>query len=704
MCAASGKCVAAKDAYKGNKYVCVDEACQQPKLVLRKGAKKVAHFAHWRTGEGVCAAKGEGQQHRLAKHAIADNLFAFTFKVKKCDQHCTGEQRVCFDAAIHVAKVEHAWRGYKLDVAVCDTQGQVVAAIEVRRSHAVQAKKAACLNAHLPIPMLEVDANDVMRAGLTGDMVLTTLPDKWRACCAAPLKLILQYRLQIGTGGRVDGMTLQCMLQRRGGARAGIGALHTFDNAKYDFWVNVVMPLGQLVHDMCTEYAVTQCVWEAAHQDTHSALLREFNSKGTCNLCAKDDLPDMSEDDCLSDDTQPTAAVGDDLPDMSEDDFLSDDDCLSDDTQPHQDGSIRCRDKCEYCPTCDFVMCQECVDTGMQGQCPNWTECSKRGQIKLLENTGVHLKDADGRTFRFALVGQRNRLLTEAQAQLLAEQRHASRPKCHYFEVCGCRSYGDKDAEGRPICGEACSGSDKCMQCGVRMAICTASEEGEMCDGSHTHPTRQQCGQVVHDHSGPNQDVRWLCTQCAVACRVCARPTSPDWGHKCLRCNLDKLRRADCLKSSKSLKRVAQEHPETYVKFHKGLQALQQALIEPRNQQPTVTVLVGPTGSGKSRKARELCDNPWIWTPSREKWFDGYSGQTDVIFEEFRGQLPFGMLLSLLDRYDCPVQYKGGSTEFAATNIIITSPKRPEYWYADNGNDKIDQLMRRLTSIEELQV
>ena len=496
LCVATGKCVAAKDAHKGNQYVCTEEACQQPKLVLRKGAKKAPHFAHWRTGGGVCASKGEGQQHRLAKHAIADNLFAFTFKVKKCDQRCTGEQRVRFDAAIHVAKVEHAWRGYKLDVAVCDAQGQVVAAIEVRRSHAVQAKKAACLNAHLPIPMLEVDAHDVMQAGLTGDLVLTTLPDKWRACCAAPLKLILQYQLQIGTGGRVQGMKLQCMLQRRDGTRAGIGALHTFDNAIDDFWISVVMPLGQLVHDMCSEYAVTQCVWEAAHQDTHSALLREFNLQGTCMPCA-----DQGED-----------------------------------------VSIRCRDRCEYCSTCDFVMCQECCDTGMQGQCPNWTKCSKRGQIRLLENTGVHLKDAGGRTFRFALVGQRNGLLTEAQAQLLAEQHHASRPKCHYFEVCGCRSYGDEDAEGRLICGEACSGSDKCMQCGVRMAICTASEEGEMCDGSHTHPTRQQCGQVVHDHSGPNRDVLWLCTQCAVACRVCARPTSPDWGHKCLRCNLDKRR------------------------------------------------------------------------------------------------------------------------------------------------------------------
>lgn len=204
-----------------------------------------------------------------------------------------------------------------------------------------------------------------------------------------------------------------------------------------------------------------------------------------------------------------------------------------------------------------------------------------------------------------------------------------------------------------------------------------------------------------------HETAHWEKTKCAQDSLYCMKKDSEiliNVNNRAQGARKDITDAVDCLKSSKSLKRVAQEHPETFLKFHKGLQALQQILIEPRNQQPTVTVLVGPTGSGKSRKAKELCNNPWIWTPTREKWFDGYAGQTDVIFEEFRGQLPFGMLLSLLDRYDCPVQYKGGSTEFAATNIIITSPTRPEEWYSNDGSDKIDQLMRRVTSIEELQV
>ncbi len=152
------------------------------------------------------------------------------------------------------------------------------------------------------------------------------------------------------------------------------------------------------------------------------------------------------------------------------------------------------------------------------------------------------------------------------------------------------------------------------------------------------------------------------------------------------------------------MRTVARSHPEAYVKFHKGLRSLQATLIEPRDEVPTVTVLYGDTGVGKSRHARELTDDRYVWGPEQDKWFDGYEGQKDVIFEEFRGQLPFGQMLRMLDRYDCKVQYKGGLCEFAATNIVITSPVHPREWYtnltADEG--KMDQLLRRITTIKHV--
>lgn len=157
----------------------------------------------------------------------------------------------------------------------------------------------------------------------------------------------------------------------------------------------------------------------------------------------------------------------------------------------------------------------------------------------------------------------------------------------------------------------------------------------------------------------------------------------------------------EMLQEKRSMKRVAQEYPEQFVKYHKGFRALQSMLIDKRTEPPEVIVLYGPTGTGKSKKARELAgDDYYCWAPQCGQWFDGYEGQQITIMEEFRGQLPLGFMLSLLDRYECPVQYKGGIIQFNSTKIIITSPKHPEEWYQNDGSDKIDQLLRRITKIE----
>jgi len=153
-----------------------------------------------------------------------------------------------------------------------------------------------------------------------------------------------------------------------------------------------------------------------------------------------------------------------------------------------------------------------------------------------------------------------------------------------------------------------------------------------------------------------------------------------------------------------SIKEVATLNPVVYVKYNRGLEKYKALMIEPRNSPPDVIVLYGPTGSGKSRQAREILPDPYIWGPEQGKWFDGYEGQLETIFEEFRGQLPFGMLLRLLDRYDCRVETKGSTIQFVSTKIVITSPVHPRQWYQifEHQEDKIDQLLRRISLIKEL--
>lgn len=152
---------------------------------------------------------------------------------------------------------------------------------------------------------------------------------------------------------------------------------------------------------------------------------------------------------------------------------------------------------------------------------------------------------------------------------------------------------------------------------------------------------------------------------------------------------------------------IAEENPGMYARYHRGLHALRAAVIDrPRDPATPKNVIVyfGPTGTGKTRSAREQCieqyGSVFLWDPTLYPWFDGYDNHRGVVIDEFRGQLPFSVILRLLDRYEMTVQVKGGMRQFVADTIYITSPKHPDEWYKDDGSDKVNQLKRRITTIE----
>lgn len=59
-------------------------------------------------------------------------------------------------------------------------------------------------------------------------------------------------------------------------------------------------------------------------------------------------------------------------------------------------------------------------------------------------------------------------------------------------------------------------------------------------------------------------------------------------------------------------------------------------------------------------------------------------------------------ILSLLDRYTHRVEYKGGSRQLRAQNIVVTSICSPEECYKYQADEPIKQLLRRIDKIVEL--
>lgn len=116
-----------------------------------------------------------------------------------------------------------------------------------------------------------------------------------------------------------------------------------------------------------------------------------------------------------------------------------------------------------------------------------------------------------------------------------------------------------------------------------------------------------------------------------------------------------------------------------------------------RNFKPEVYWLYGATGCGKSRKALELCIDEPYYALDTIQWWEGYDAHQEVIIDDMRRDFcKFHQLLKLLDRYAYRVECKGGSRQFVARKIIITSPYSPEEMYRNKTEEDLEQLSRRI--------
>jgi len=123
-----------------------------------------------------------------------------------------------------------------------------------------------------------------------------------------------------------------------------------------------------------------------------------------------------------------------------------------------------------------------------------------------------------------------------------------------------------------------------------------------------------------------------------------------------------------------------------------------------RTGPPKVEWIYGPTGTGKSEYADSFgYEDTWKSGLAEGRFFfEGYAGQSIAVFEDFRAEcLSFRQMLRVLDRYNCSVEIKGGSVDFAATHIIITSCHSPDECYGSEGED-LRQLLRRITSVRQM--
>jgi len=113
-----------------------------------------------------------------------------------------------------------------------------------------------------------------------------------------------------------------------------------------------------------------------------------------------------------------------------------------------------------------------------------------------------------------------------------------------------------------------------------------------------------------------------------------------------------------------------------------------------------IFVYWGPTGTGKSRRAWDEASLEAYPKDPRSKFWDGYRGQENVVFDEFRGGIDISHILRWCDRYPTLVEIKGSSTVLKAKKIWFTSNLHPRDWYPLLDEETKLALLRRLEIVE----
>lgn len=157
-------------------------------------------------------------------------------------------------------------------------------------------------------------------------------------------------------------------------------------------------------------------------------------------------------------------------------------------------------------------------------------------------------------------------------------------------------------------------------------------------------------------------------------------------------------RRVD-IENGKSMLEIAKEDFGQWCRNYKAF-SLYASMCEKHEQRECeIEVIYGKPGTGKSTLAMNRYPNAYRKSLDHFYW-DGYTGQKEVIIDEFRkGLLPANVLLSLVSPAPYQLNIKGSTTWCKATKILIVSNYHPKDWYPECDEVTRAAIQRRIKKI-----
>lgn len=160
----------------------------------------------------------------------------------------------------------------------------------------------------------------------------------------------------------------------------------------------------------------------------------------------------------------------------------------------------------------------------------------------------------------------------------------------------------------------------------------------------------------------------------------------------------------EALDAGHSMLDISSRFFSEFKKYYKAFDVYQSLRMPKRDWKTEVHVLWGPPGSGKTTYAineasigHDVDEGPAVglYLKANNKWWDGYTNQEHVIFDDYNGGIDLTTFLHILDKTPLTVEVKGSTKSFVARHVWITTNVDPRDWY-QNHKDRFGALARRV--------
>jgi len=177
----------------------------------------------------------------------------------------------------------------------------------------------------------------------------------------------------------------------------------------------------------------------------------------------------------------------------------------------------------------------------------------------------------------------------------------------------------------------------------------------------------------------------------------------------------DVLALVAAVKEGKSDYELLEALPKEFAMFPRAIDRIRAAVAEERSlefQHIKTTILIGPTGMGKSKSALYTEDGKRrrnvyrLTSPGRSSqggwnpvWWDGYRNQDTIVLDDFAGWIDIASLLTLTDGHQARLGIKGTHTYSLLRTIIITSNLQVREWWPKVHPEHKKAFARRFPNI-----